>query len=89
MNQNDKVMVYKCPGKHSIHGVMCDYQTVLRSEVDDASKDGWCETPTAAAQAVDKPKRKRRTKIEIDAEREAQEEAEFEAELKAEEEANK
>lgn len=90
MNQNDKVMVYKCPGSQKLHGVMCDHKTFLRSELDDARRDGWCETPAAAAAAVDKPRRKRRTKLEVEeSDDEAKAEAEFQAALKAEVDSNK
>jgi len=44
-------MLYKCPGKHKLHGIMCDYTIVDCDTVDEAIADGWHKSPLAADKA--------------------------------------
>lgn len=45
------VMLYKAPGKVSLHGVDVDIKTVDADDVEAAQKDGWFDTPLDAYEA--------------------------------------
>jgi len=60
------VMLYKCPGKHLLHEIKCDYIVVDESEVESNLSKGWSKSPTEAKVALDnkKTKPKKETKKE-------------------------
>lgn len=52
------VMLYKTPGPHKLHGIMCEYTVVEEGDVDARLKEGWAKSPAEA----DNPKRGRPAK---------------------------
>ena len=50
-----KVMLYKYPGKHKIHGGMFDYDVVSDENVDASLANGWFKTTPEAKDANKAP----------------------------------
>lgn len=48
-------MLYRVPGQHKLHGIMCDYCTVpdTAQAIAEAARDGWHRSPAEAQAASD------------------------------------
>ena len=50
-------MLYRVPGKHKLHGVLCEYTLVADSAqaISDAARDGWAMSPAEALEVSKRP----------------------------------
>ena len=49
------LMLYKHPGEHKLHGIMCDYIVVNEDEKTNYLVEGWAESPILAKE-LNEPK---------------------------------